>query len=251
MHRLTLKVTVNPKAFRLKVKSSSQSQVHMPLGLTVTLKGNLRILIGTIRLFILLTWLCLLILDWHFLFSKSKDGIKYLTCADCEVGPLGFHDPTEAPLRFLIAACRVKYDEWIMTHIEQLQYFLTTGFKNWFSINLKNAWIQIIKDTKFLFFLIFFRIFFPNFEILEMLSILQEACDWLNAYMARWYYVDFHGQHRKRFWLLSFWLLSWILATWGVFLKIFDKELNVFSKLFWLFQELSDSFMAMQLNRCR
>jgi len=44
-------------------------------------------------------------------FSKSKDGIKYLTCADCEVGPLGFHDPTEAPLRFLIAACRVKYDE--------------------------------------------------------------------------------------------------------------------------------------------
>merc|ERR1712147_284802 len=26
-------------------------------------------------------------------FSKAKDGIKYLTCADCEVGPLGYHDP--------------------------------------------------------------------------------------------------------------------------------------------------------------
>ena len=48
-----------------------------------------------------------------YLFSKSKDGLKYLTCADCEIGPLGFHDPTEAPLRFLIAACRVKYDEWV------------------------------------------------------------------------------------------------------------------------------------------
>merc|ERR1712176_324938 len=40
-------------------------------------------------------------------------------------------------------------------------------------------------------------IFESDFDCLtEMLSILQEACDWLNAYMARWYYVDFHGQHR-------------------------------------------------------
>ena len=47
--------------------------------------------------------------DW--LFSKSKDGIKYLTCADCEVGPLGYHDPNQKPLRFLIAASRVKYED--------------------------------------------------------------------------------------------------------------------------------------------
>ena len=153
-----------------------------------------------------------------------------------------------------------------------------------------------------------------------MLSILQEACDWLNAYMARWYYVDFHGQHRKRD--LSFWLpdhelsvrigpvrgpdfagpvrgsefftsfqfveknfhpdsdfsdqnpyqnpdhvpifrflvrpsMLLILNTWWPrsmmrhFWEIFEKELNVFSKLFWLFLELSDSFMVMQLNLCR
>ena len=31
----------------------------------------------------------------------------------------------------------------------------------------------------------------------DMLSILQEGFEWLNAYMARWHYVDFHGQLRK------------------------------------------------------
>ena len=136
-----------------------------------------------------------------------------------------------------------------------------------------------------------------------MLSILQEACDWLNAYMARWYYVDFHGQHRKRD--LSFWPSgSWIVGPdrsgpyfarkkfpprfgffgpepvpkpgprtdiqiFGTAVHVIDfehlmtpindeaflgnlwKELNVFSKLFWLFLELSDSFMVMQLNPCR
>jgi len=29
-----------------------------------------------------------------------------------------------------------------------------------------------------------------------MLSLLQEGADWLNRYMARWWYVDFHGQQR-------------------------------------------------------
>ena len=29
-----------------------------------------------------------------------------------------------------------------------------------------------------------------------MLSLLQEGADWLNRYMARWWYVDFHGQFR-------------------------------------------------------
>merc|ERR1712035_59294 len=42
-------------------------------------------------------------------FSKAKDGIKFLTCADCEIGPLGYHDPSITPHRFLIAATRVKH----------------------------------------------------------------------------------------------------------------------------------------------
>ena len=25
-------------------------------------------------------------------FSNSVDGVKYLTCADCEMGPIGWHD---------------------------------------------------------------------------------------------------------------------------------------------------------------
>ena len=33
---------------------------------------------------------------------------KYLTCANCEIGPLGIHD-LENPKEFLIAARRVNY----------------------------------------------------------------------------------------------------------------------------------------------
>jgi len=44
-------------------------------------------------------------------FSKSASGgLKYLTCADCEIGPLGVHDPKE-PKKFLIAASRVRYND--------------------------------------------------------------------------------------------------------------------------------------------
>merc|ERR1711980_71912 len=40
-------------------------------------------------------------------------------------------------------------------------------------------------------------IFESDFDCLtEMLSLLQEGADWLNRYMARWWYVDFHGQFR-------------------------------------------------------
>ena len=27
-----------------------------------------------------------------------------------------------------------------------------------------------------------------------MLSIAQEAFTWVNDYMSRWYYIDYHGQ---------------------------------------------------------
>jgi hypothetical protein len=42
-------------------------------------------------------------------FSKSaNDGKKYLICAECEVGPLGFHDPAEQPLQYHIAVERTR-----------------------------------------------------------------------------------------------------------------------------------------------
>ena len=85
----------------MKMKSIYGGLLTICLHLITSVSGNLELEA---------TGLGPLILGKHIL-SKSKDGIKYLTCADCEVGPLGFHDPTEAPLRFLIAACRVKYDE--------------------------------------------------------------------------------------------------------------------------------------------
>ncbi|CAG5096456.1 Oidioi.mRNA.OKI2018_I69.XSR.g14625.t1.cds [Oikopleura dioica] len=44
-------------------------------------------------------------------FSKAATGgLKYLTCADCEIGPLGVHDPSD-PKKFLIAASRVRYND--------------------------------------------------------------------------------------------------------------------------------------------
>ena len=41
-------------------------------------------------------------------FSKSVDDTKYLICADCEIGPIGWHKITEQN-KFYIACARVKY----------------------------------------------------------------------------------------------------------------------------------------------
>ena len=37
---------------------------------------------------------------------SAVSGIKYLICADCEMGPIGYHDTREQPPRFLLAAER-------------------------------------------------------------------------------------------------------------------------------------------------
>jgi len=41
-------------------------------------------------------------------FSNTVDFIKYLTCADCEIGPVGLHD-TRNKKEFYIAHDRIKY----------------------------------------------------------------------------------------------------------------------------------------------
>ena len=49
---------------------------------------------------------------WHFEnvgFSKTVgDSVKYLICADCEVGPIGWHS-LQNTKEFFVAAERVKY----------------------------------------------------------------------------------------------------------------------------------------------
>lgn len=45
-------------------------------------------------------------------FSKTlnETGVKYLCCADCELGPLGYHDTTNNDTKeYLIAVDRVSY----------------------------------------------------------------------------------------------------------------------------------------------
>ncbi|EDQ87878.1 uncharacterized protein MONBRDRAFT_33135 [Monosiga brevicollis MX1] len=44
-------------------------------------------------------------------FSKTVDGVKYLACADCEIGPIGYHDPSAEPKTFNIAHARIRYTE--------------------------------------------------------------------------------------------------------------------------------------------
>lgn len=39
-------------------------------------------------------------------FSHTADGVKYLTCADCEMGPIGWHD-LQTKENF-VALCRVQ-----------------------------------------------------------------------------------------------------------------------------------------------
>ena len=44
-------------------------------------------------------------------FSKQVEadgGLKYLICADCDLGPLGFHNPASKPFTFNIVKSRVK-----------------------------------------------------------------------------------------------------------------------------------------------
>ena len=43
-------------------------------------------------------------------FSNTVDGIKYLICADCEVGPIGWHDIADKKA-FYISTSRIKYSE--------------------------------------------------------------------------------------------------------------------------------------------
>ena len=41
-------------------------------------------------------------------FTHSVNGlVKYLTCADCEIGPLGFHPVTDAQRGFFVSSDRV------------------------------------------------------------------------------------------------------------------------------------------------
>ncbi|KAK9462058.1 Mss4-like protein [Lipomyces oligophaga] len=43
-------------------------------------------------------------------FSKSSDsGIKYLACADCDRGPLGYHDSSSSEPEYLLSATKVLY----------------------------------------------------------------------------------------------------------------------------------------------
>ena len=42
-------------------------------------------------------------------FSKAVNNVKYLICADCEMGPIGYHDPAQRPSRFYVALARVNH----------------------------------------------------------------------------------------------------------------------------------------------
>lgn len=60
-------------------------------------------------------WLIQNMLDFENLgFSKTVESIKFLICADCEIGPLGWHN-LQAPNEFYISCERVKYGhDWTM-----------------------------------------------------------------------------------------------------------------------------------------
>ncbi|KAJ1943523.1 hypothetical protein EC988_006215 [Linderina pennispora] len=44
-------------------------------------------------------------------FSKRVDGVQYLSCADCDLAPIGYHDTQGEPKEFLVSVNRVKYRE--------------------------------------------------------------------------------------------------------------------------------------------
>ncbi|SAM07015.1 hypothetical protein [Absidia glauca] len=42
-------------------------------------------------------------------FSKTIGTVKYLSCADCDLGPIGYHDTAESPKEYLVSIKRVRY----------------------------------------------------------------------------------------------------------------------------------------------
>lgn len=42
-------------------------------------------------------------------FSKTVDSVKYLSCAECDVGPIGYHDTQSEPKEYLISVKRARY----------------------------------------------------------------------------------------------------------------------------------------------
>eukprot|EP00054_Salpingoeca_dolichothecata_P002926 m.24535 g.24535 ORF g.24535 m.24535 type:complete len:141 (-) comp13397_c0_seq1:30-452(-) len=42
-------------------------------------------------------------------FSHAVGDVKYLTCAECEIGPIGYHIPSATPKQYLIATERIRY----------------------------------------------------------------------------------------------------------------------------------------------
>ncbi|ORX46530.1 Mss4-like protein [Hesseltinella vesiculosa] len=42
-------------------------------------------------------------------FSKTVGSVKFLSCADCDLGPLGYHDTACSPKEFLISIRRARY----------------------------------------------------------------------------------------------------------------------------------------------
>lgn len=42
-------------------------------------------------------------------FSKTVGTIKYLSCADCDLGPIGYHDTIQAPKEYVISIQRARY----------------------------------------------------------------------------------------------------------------------------------------------
>ncbi|KAL1922028.1 uncharacterized protein VTP21DRAFT_10670 [Calcarisporiella thermophila] len=55
-------------------------------------------------------WLIRKMMDFENIgFSKTVGTVKYLSCADCDVGPLGMHDTDGQEKEYLIAVDKVKY----------------------------------------------------------------------------------------------------------------------------------------------
>lgn len=42
-------------------------------------------------------------------FSKTIGTVKYLSCADCDLGPIGYHDTADTQKEYLVSIRRARY----------------------------------------------------------------------------------------------------------------------------------------------
>lgn len=73
-------------------------------------------------------------------FSKTVDTTKYLSCADCDAGPIGYHDTQSNPKEFLVNVRRARYQFQTVVLFISLYHFCIITKHVGFFMDVLDMW---------------------------------------------------------------------------------------------------------------